>query len=61
MELELVAELLTAANDGLTARVVTPMLTRVRICWLQLDATEREIFKGEILSAAAGSLKEWPA
>jgi hypothetical protein len=61
MDRETVAELINAANDGLTARHVTPALTQIRTAWLQADANEREIFKAEILSAAAGSLKEWPA
>jgi hypothetical protein len=60
MDRETVAEFVNAANDGLTARHVTPMLTRIRICWLQLDPNEREIFKNEILSKEAGSLREWP-
>jgi hypothetical protein len=55
------AELVNACNDGITGRFVSPILTQIRTAGLQANANEREIFKAEILSQAAGSLKEWPA
>lgn len=52
MTRETEAELINACNDGLTGRYVSPMLSQIRIAWLQADAKEREIFKAEILKAA---------
>ena len=46
------AELLTACNDGLTGRYVSPVLTKLRTAWLEAHANEREIFKAEILKGA---------
>jgi hypothetical protein len=61
MDEQTTAELINSFNDGFTGHHITPALSKARQAWLLLDESEREIFKGEILSAAAGSLKEWPA
>jgi hypothetical protein len=53
MDRELVAELFCAAVDGLSARHVTPALSKARQAWLLLDPNERQIFKGEILKDLA--------
>ena len=42
------AELVSAFNDGLTGRYVSPVLTHLRTAWLQADAKERAVFKAEI-------------
>ena len=49
------AELLTACNDGLTGRYVSPVLSQLRTAWLQADVKEREIFKAEILKPAGST------
>jgi hypothetical protein len=61
MTREQTAELVNAFNDGITGRYVSPVLTKIRAAWLEADEKERAIFKNEILSTEAGSLKEWPS
>jgi hypothetical protein len=51
MTREQTAELVNACNDGITGRFVSPVLSQIRIAWLQADANEREIFKAEISRA----------